>query len=128
MMDGRSDADPKRSKPCSVSFIISSPNHPRAGKAAGRACMENRSRADLSPPIEEVSELVGVPTIGPIRADILESVGIRTVGQPASCKPDILLTGSPATLVRDPSFPYQIPLALSYAKAISQRKPILTPH
>ena len=90
--------------------------------------MENRSRADLSPPIEEVSELVGVPTIGPIRADILESVGIRTVGQLASCKPDILLTGSPATLVRDPSFPYQIPLALSYAKAISQRKPILTPH
>jgi len=77
---------------------------------------------------DEGSELWGVPTIGSVRADILGDLGIRTIEQLASSDPGSLLAASSAARIRDASFPSQMPMAVNYARAISQRKPIVTTH
>ncbi len=74
------------------------------------------------------SEMWDVPTIGAVRAEILEGWGIRTIRQLASSDPADLLARSSIAQIRDASFPSQLAMAVSFAQAIYRLQPVTVPH
>lgn len=74
------------------------------------------------------SELWGVPTIGPVRAGILEGMGIRSIDQLATAEPADLAAKLSSSKIRDLGFLTQIPMAVRFAQALRKRKPSILAH
>jgi len=74
------------------------------------------------------SELCGVPTIGPVRAEILEDLGIQSINQLATTEPADLTAKLSSSKIRDRSFLAQVPMAVRFARALREQKPIVVSH
>lgn len=74
------------------------------------------------------SELRDVPAIGPVRAEVLEDMGIRSIGHLAAIDPADLIAKLRLSKTRDWSFTTQVPMAVRFARALRAKKPLIVSH